>query len=567
MSSPKPLYDTAPDIRELLQTSKAPRPPTEDQLKILRAASSLDVSDYSEMDVRAEIIDPVLRVLGYAKETNFSVQRDTSLTVLGATITPDYRLTLFEDDFWVIEAKKPVRKALGFTHKELRQALEYASHPKINAALVVLCDGRLFEIYDREHSVDSPAARVEVSRLAEDFETLQVWLAPWQAWFFQKRRVLRLMNRVLTHEVLPGRLVELQKTINGRLANLQVVARRNWQKAHDPKADRFEREARLRGETATALIEAEFFYSNMPVQDFRLITDLVAEKTSRGGFEVLHSLFPDRPRLINDAFLGCSLLTLIKLENKSLDISWVPSWLGGETKDLSLAIKTLISLCLDTFNKNPERKIVLQYSACARRTAKIFAAVIPGINSIGEQRHDLFRWLHDELHFSQYVSTPAGHTLQHLNELQLAATQKFLEDCRTEHGDFDTLRAKKQLQDAWKTEARLLKDGREFLVAVKAIGLGEMFSGAWVSFDFLGHLVLCVLKMAPRQWRDYAMEAHLDSIRRLAAGGSHEAAELLGTDKQSTPAGIHDAELAERFFYGDLALFQHLKAAYSNHPV
>lgn len=43
----------------------------------------------------------------------------------------DYRMTLWSQAFWVIEAKKVKRKQLKFTSAELQQALLYAVHPEI----------------------------------------------------------------------------------------------------------------------------------------------------------------------------------------------------------------------------------------------------------------------------------------------------------------------------------------------------------------------------------------------------------------------------------------------------
>jgi hypothetical protein len=567
MTTTKPTSAFTHDIQEQLLLTKAQHPPTAEQVKDLQRISHLDVSAYSEMDVRAEVIDPVLRILGYAKETRFSLHRDKSLRVLGATMTPDYRVTLFEQDFWVIEAKKVHREKLRFTDKELRQALEYAAHPEINAALVVLCNGRLFEVYDREHSVETPIARVEVQKLAEDFHVLQALLAPWQAWFFQKRRVLRLMNRVLVHEVQPGRLSEFRKTINQRLDSLQGIALRNWQKSHSLNVDQRQREADLRAMTARDVIEAEFFRQAISHGDLTLITQLVAEKAPQGGFEVLHTMFPDHPRLMNDGFLGAALLALIKLEEGKLDATWLPSWLGGGRgpEGLSEAIKMLIGLGLDSFNGNPDRKLVLQYAACARRLAKINAALLSGMMQVGERRHELLRWMTDELHSSQYFSTPARHTLQFVNELQLSLTANFLSQCRIDNKEFDRSRANLQLKEAWRLESLMLKDGSDYWSAVRALGLAEMFmESAWISYDYLGHLVLCILKMSPERWQRHAMEVHLDSIKRLAAYGSHQAAEFLKLPTSGSLPGTSEEELAERFFGGDLKLFEQLRRAYSD---
>ena len=60
MASKRPSLHQAADIQELLLQSKAIEAITREQLEELRRISTLGVSQYSEADVRAEIIDPVV---------------------------------------------------------------------------------------------------------------------------------------------------------------------------------------------------------------------------------------------------------------------------------------------------------------------------------------------------------------------------------------------------------------------------------------------------------------------------------------------------------------------------
>ncbi|MEB2058092.1 hypothetical protein VDR99_10555, partial [Xanthomonas campestris pv. campestris] len=127
--------------------SKQIEPLKEEQLAKLRKLATYDVSTYSEADVRAVIIDPVVEILGYEKEQHFSVNREKHLKVLDADLFVDYELLLWQESFWVIEAKKVMRKKLKFHKDELLQTLAYAAHPEINAALMVLCDGGFTPVF------------------------------------------------------------------------------------------------------------------------------------------------------------------------------------------------------------------------------------------------------------------------------------------------------------------------------------------------------------------------------------------------------------------------------------
>lgn len=218
------------DLKGLL--SKAPTPLSESDIAILKQLTLLDVTTYSEADVRAEIIDPILRVLGYQKQTYFSLEREKTLSILNEKQFIDYSMTLWSEHFWVIEAKKVKRRKLEFTSKELNQAMLYATHPDINAALLVLCDGRLIEVYDRDESLTKSALHIPIKELPDRFHELQALLAPWQSWFFRKRRILRLTERVLGLEMNINRLAEFQRAFNSQVESMRSKVLENAKQGH-----------------------------------------------------------------------------------------------------------------------------------------------------------------------------------------------------------------------------------------------------------------------------------------------------------------------------------------------
>ena len=121
---------------------KALEPLSEAKKEEVRRIASVDVTKFNEAEVRAFVIDPLIRVLGYDKGTNFSVDLEKSLEFLGGRHKfSDYSFLLWEEHFWLIEAKRPSFHADAFEYGTLAQALEYAIHPSVNATLVVLCDG------------------------------------------------------------------------------------------------------------------------------------------------------------------------------------------------------------------------------------------------------------------------------------------------------------------------------------------------------------------------------------------------------------------------------------------
>jgi len=568
MTSKRPKLHQAADINELLLQSKAIQPATLEQLEELRRISKLDVLKYSEADVRAEIIDPVIRILGYQKETYFSLEREKHLKVLDGDLFIDYKMTLWSEAFWLIEAKKVKRKPLKFNSAELQQALQYAVHPEINSALVVLCDGRVFEVYDLEESVIEPAARVEVKRLPEQFGTLQTWLSPWQAWFFQKRRVLRLVDKVLEYEMNPGRLDEFKQAIERRLEAKRGTVIENWRKAHPTSNNRTDRDAALGKMSTKDLIEAEFFIGSTEL-DMHTIANTLVVKAAPGAFDVMYQMFPDHPRDMNDNFVGAALRTLIEFDTSDSSVSWLPTWLGAgvQSEGLDGAIKRLIALGLTAFEGERSRKLVLQYSACARRMAKLCMALVPIFTQAGQRNHELLRYWHAELDEAQFMSTPSSQNIHLLDGLQVALTTRYIADCQDGRAGFSTARAETILNDLWQLERKFLGDGTAYWTGLAGRGIDDELNHTennWVNYDNLGHLVLCILAQSSRKWTDYVLTEHKEELSYLAKGGSWQARKLLNIAFDASIPHPSDEEMAKRFFNGNLVLFRDLSGAYTN---
>ena len=86
-----------------------------------------------------------------------------------------------------------------------------------------------------------------------------------------------------------------------------------------------------------------------------------------------------------------------------------------------------------------------------------------------------------------------------------------------------------------------------------------------ITYDNLGHAALCLLHRFPK-WKAYALENHRPLVETLARMGSWSAREMLGIPKEAKYDAATDAELANRFFLGNEATLQALRAGYSNRP-
>lgn len=550
---------------ELLLNSKQLEPLARETEDRLREVQRLDVSQFSEADVRAEVIDPIVRALGYRKQTPFSSEREKHLKVLDGDLFPDYSLLVLEEHFWIIEAKRVLRSEVCFTASELKQAVTYAVHPAINAALVALCDGRIFQVFDREESLVDPVLTVEIPHLLRDFDKLRRLLGPWQAWFFQKRRVLRLIDKVFDREITMARLDEFRHLVDQRLDSKRSLALENH-RTISASLDDDQRLELLRKAEPRDLIDLHLFGKHSVAQE-EAISDKLVSACQSSSFEVLHAIFPDQPRYSTERFWGSALHFLLSLESVQQEVGWLPAYLAErgepETKTAAAAAR-LIRLCLTGFAAQEGERIVLLHSFAARRLAKQMMVMLPPVAELGQQLHALFRHQADELSLIQQMSSPHGNLLRLLDDLQVRASQTFVTEHRSPDGCLETDRARQSLKDAWRQERSMLGDGRAYREARRArrlddeIGATEAMA---VAYDQLGHLALCVLDRFPK-WKTHVMTNHKHDVERIARFGSWQAKEWLGHGPNERYPGLFPKEIADQFFFGDVDLCVALAAGY-----
>lgn len=111
---------------------------------------------FNESDVRGELLDPMLRALGYQAGTENNILREGLLRYrflfLGRkkptdhpiTGKPDYVMECAAHGRWVLEAKPPSQI---LSVDDFEQAQSYALHPNVAAALFVLSNGRETRVY------------------------------------------------------------------------------------------------------------------------------------------------------------------------------------------------------------------------------------------------------------------------------------------------------------------------------------------------------------------------------------------------------------------------------------
>ncbi len=544
--------------------ARCTRPAQENSPRSRDYARSSVVSDFNEAEVRSFVIDPLVKLLGYSKGSIFSVDLEKQIAFIDVNKFIDYSFTLWTEDFWVIEAKRP-RSGEHFEYKDLRQALEYATHPEVNAALVVLCDGNKLEIFDRDTSIQSPILSIVRSELLERFDQIRALLGPWQVWFFQKRRILRLLDKVFDREFNLARVDEFKSLIERRLDSKRHIVLENFRSQIDSNESADKLEKIFESAPAIELVDVCFFFTYSVSATSKLIDTLIMRSTKRGRdeFFTIDRIFPNEPKSVNENYFMNALWFLMALHAKRASISYLPSWLSYSRTDLDGAIQKLISLCLSSFDSDPARKTILLAATANRRTLKLVNILDEQLNRAGVISHAIERHSAPELSWAQIVTSPSRHTLQSIDSSSIAATNLFVKECSGIHGKFYLEIAKTKLRSNWLEEIKMLADNPNYLKLRGERDLGELFptEACNVVYDYLGHCCLCAIERFP-VWKQYTIQKHNKEINMLAMLGSWQAKTWLGIDLMEEIPKAEDKLVADRFFFGELNIFESLSRGY-----
>lgn len=541
------------NVEDLL-LDKAVDPLSLEEIAALSRIEKLDVKNFTEADVREEVINQILQILGYKKGQDYSVDREKHIRFVGKTHRYiDYNLTLWNKNFWLIEAKKPLLNKASFGYKELSQALEYAAHPDIDVALVVLCDGLKFEVFDRERSVETPILKVKISELTLNFQKIKKILSPVQVWFFYRRRVIRAIDRAFEKECNQNRVDEFKEIIDSNLGRKRAKVLENFQQSKN--IDKSSYEENLAKASVNEIVDAHFFYPQSVFSIGVMTRSLIVDCERNSSFSVFYKIFPDSVRDVNDLYYSYALQFLIDAKNKNLSVNWLPGWLGGHSsRELSSAIKILIGYCLTHFGEDPARKTVMLAANVYRRIFKILAVISPYQKKMAESQHLLTRYSRPEFSLEQILSSVEQHSISSWQWLSVNATDNFVRKFQAENGKFNSNLAKQSLQQLWKLELELLIKNPNYKEILQECNFGECFPTevSGVVYDNFGHHCLCILENYA-DWKEYSINIHRNDIEKLAELGSWAANNFLGNDDANkAQKTLNFSLIAERFFFGDM---------------
>lgn len=550
---------------DMLLVSKQLEPLPPEKVDTLRHIQNYDVSKFNEAEVRSYIIDPMLRVLGYDKGTPFSTSLEHQLTFAGQMRRSDYHVHLWDENFWLLEAKRPQIGVPSFGYEDFSQALEYSVHPSVNAALIVLCDGLKLEIFDREVDVEHPVLHVEIKNLVAEFDKVRAILEPMQVWFFQKRRVIRLVDRVFDREFVMNRVEEFSDLLQRRLRGKKKTIVENFRKMEKPDSDAQREE--VKSASLQELTEL-YMHFDFPIPVDNAVNIRLIELSMPGSFNVMHRTFPDQPRTANDSFMSQAAAYLAGLAEKRNTVEWLPAWLNpsrlADGAELDTSIQYLLGQCLSYFKDYEPYRLVLLAACTVSRIAKINVISNDAIQKLGTELHALARFTLPEISWAQVIASPKGQLINLIDTQAIAALDDFVLKNKTTNGDFQTESAKRQLQGYWELEKKLLATIPNYkaLLAERSLGDLRTTECSSVTYDNLGHSTIARLHRFPK-WKEYLLAEKREFVEQVASTGSWAAKELLGIKSEDKFPRMEDEQLADRFFLGDVDTLRAIRSGYS----
>jgi len=155
------------------------------------AYQDLPFDRMKEADVRAEILDPLLRRLGYSLNGPAIILREHALKYpflylgrkkpgkdLRLQGNADYTLEVTNHARWTLEAKAP-NQALD--EEVIQQAWSYAIHPEVQSSYFAVSNGRVFKLYSTSAAWGSPPILTcRYEELNTRYEEIEAFLGPAQ---------------------------------------------------------------------------------------------------------------------------------------------------------------------------------------------------------------------------------------------------------------------------------------------------------------------------------------------------------------------------------------------------
>jgi hypothetical protein len=291
--------------------------------------AAMDFSTWNEQEVREEFIIPLLHLLGYRKGTAYGLEMEKELRLsepyhrIGRKrVSIDYAPSLRLRYFWIVEAKPGTDRPMKYG--DLLQVHLYATHPEVQANLIVLCNGWEVRVYDARtlRSFDDSIHVCTRDDCFTTFPKLRETLSAESLLTFQRRRLISLAKDTLDVEVDLDRFRTFSSEMSALLHDGECKVRDN---ATQLRSARFkEWMDGEREELRKASIETLFVKMDLPDQGIGFPVEEFVKRvmdTDRTGqahlVDQLAMRYRGRPHNI---FRGMCLHVLVRLLEEDIQV-------------------------------------------------------------------------------------------------------------------------------------------------------------------------------------------------------------------------------------------------------
>lgn len=315
------------------------RPPlTKNELEELKRLTILSFDGWTEADIREEFVVPLLKLLGYRKELDYSVSREESfrlnplfLQIGRDRIKLDYICSVRKQRFWIIESK-PGKLLKDDTYpklllEDIAQAHFYSMHPDIDAKYFVVTNGWLLDLYDRDKFNErmEPILSIKHTELEREFLKLDSYIGASQIIFTLKSKILKDIENTLRSEVYIDRLDEFVDAVKLKVSKVRPIVLDNFRRNAKIQKDIIEKEFNdfLLKEDLDFIVSS-LFMSNPPAINLYKTSRIAAERfinePSAKQYLFLHRLLLKEPRAVLYPYYYYVLVFLIELKKLGMKV-------------------------------------------------------------------------------------------------------------------------------------------------------------------------------------------------------------------------------------------------------
>lgn len=217
---------------------------TPEDRRLLQRLAKGPREQWTEADVREEFIAPLLRLLGYEKDSDYDINRESQhllskpFIMIGSKRQKlDYALLVRRRAFWILEAKRPDPPEIPI--EAVFQAHFYAMHPEVSCRYFGVCNGRVFTLYDLRTLDESyqPLLKMEAQELPLRFDELYGLIGAPALVKHLKARALEDARSLLSAEVRDEQVDQFAADFQRMVREIKPQVRENrlavWRRKHE----------------------------------------------------------------------------------------------------------------------------------------------------------------------------------------------------------------------------------------------------------------------------------------------------------------------------------------------